>query len=478
MTSQAPVLTVLAVEPFERAFKNRMTFRFGNIVSTGGRQAVLRLLVRLADGREGWGYAAESIGGKWFDKRPELTDDQAADQLRRSLAMAADLYVASKPRTPFRFFADHYAEHVAACSAKGLLPLVASYGPALLDRAILDAVCRLEGVSFYGAMQANLPGMEAHAIIPDMAGFDFPRFLAELKPAPSMAARHTVGMVDPLVASDQAPADRVNDGLPETLEEVVAAYGQRYFKLKVGGDLKADIERLSKIASVLDRMTEPYFATIDGNEQYATAEAALELWHVIEATPALERLARSTLFVEQPIARQMALSTSVEPFTKAKPLIIDESDGEIDSFPRARTLGYDGVSSKACKGFYKSVINRARCEKWNAEGTARRYFMSAEDLTVHAGVSLQQDLALVNYIGLTHVERNGHHFVDGFCERPASEADAFLAAHSDLYHRHHGKVRLRIEQGMLRLASLDCVGFGHAPVPDFAQLTSMPVPRG
>ena len=111
-------------------------------------------------------------------------------------------------------------------------------------------------------------------------------------------------------------------------------------------------------------------------------------------------------------------------------MIIDESDGEIDSFPRARALGYDGVSSKACKGFYKSVINRARCEKWNAEGGTRRYFMSAEDLTVHAGVSLQQDLALVNYIGLTHVERNGHHFVDGFCERPDSEADAFLAAHT------------------------------------------------
>ncbi len=476
MTSQSPLLTVLAVEPFERAYNNRMTFRFGNITSTGGRQSVVRLRVRLADGREGWGYSSESIGGKWFDKRPELSDQQAADQLRRSLAMAGDLYMASKPRTPFGFFADHYAEHVAACGAKGLLPLVASYGPALLDRAILDAVCRLQGVSFYAAMQANLPGMQAHAIIPDMAGFDFGKFLASLKPATSMAARHTVGMVDPLVAADQKPEDRVNDGLPETLEEVAATYGQHYFKLKVGGDLKADIERLSKIASVLDRMAEPYFATIDGNEQYATAEAALELWHAIEATPALKRLAQSTLFVEQPIARQMALSTSVEPFTKAKPLIIDESDGEIDSFPRARALGYDGVSSKACKGFYKSIINRARCEKWNAEGTGRRYFMSAEDLTVHAGVSLQQDLALVNYIGLTHVERNGHHFVDGFCERPASEADAFLKAHPDLYHRHHGKVRLRIEQGMLQLDSLDCIGFGHAPVPDFTQLTAMPVP--
>ncbi len=476
MSNSAPKLTVLAVEAFERAYKNRMTFRFGNITSTGGRQAVIRLRIRLADGREGWGYSAESIGGKWFDKNPALSDEQAADQLRRSLALAIACYTASQSRTPFGFFADHYQQHVAACGKLGLLPLVASYGPALLDRAILDAVCRLENVSFYAAMQANLPGMQPHDIIPDLTGFNFDHFLAGLRPSASMAARHTVGMVDPLVAADQKREDRVNDGLPETLEEVVAAYGQRYFKLKVGGDLVADIERLSKISSVLDRMSEPYFATIDGNEQYATAAAALELWHAIEAAPALQRLRESTLFVEQPIMRQTALSTPVEAFTAAKPLIIDESDGEIDSFVRARALGYSGVSSKACKGFYKSVINRARCDLWNAEGGPRRYFMSAEDLTVHAGVSLQQDLALVNLLGLGHVERNGHHFVDGFCERPASEADAFLASHPDLYHRHEGKVRLRIESGMLALGSLDCVGFGHAPVPDFTQLSMMPKP--
>lgn len=172
--------------------------------------------------------------------------------------------------------------------------------------------------------------------------------------------------------------------------------------------------------------------------------------------------------------RQEALSTSVEPFTAVKPLIIDESDGEIDSFLCAKAMGYSGVSSKICKGFYKSIINRARCALWNAAGGPRRYFMSAEDLTVHAGVSLQQDLALVNFIGLTHVERNGHHFVDGFCERPASESDAFLKAHPDLYHRHGGKVRLHIQDGKLVIGSLDGIGFGAVPAPDFTQLQPMP----
>jgi len=32
-------------------------------------------------------------------------------------------------------------------------------------------------------------------------------------------------------------------------------------------------------------------------------------------------------------------------------------------------MGYCGVSPKTCKGLYKSILNRARCQQWNpAEG--------------------------------------------------------------------------------------------------------------
>ena len=36
--------------------------------------------------------------------------------------------------------------------------------------------------------------------------------------------------------------------------------------------------------------------------------------------------------------------------------------------PRRRALGYRGISSKSCKGIYKSVINATRAAKWSAEG--------------------------------------------------------------------------------------------------------------
>ena len=178
------------------------------------------------------------------------------------------------------------------------------------------------------------------------------------------------------------------------------------------------------------------------------------------------------LFIEQPIKRQNALACDVSALARDKPVIIDESDDSLEAFPRARALGYAGVSSKTCKGLYKSILNAARCRKWNSEGG--KLFMSAEDLTIQPGLALQQDLALVNLLGITHVERNGHHYVNGMAALPQSEQHAFLAAHPDLYESSHGATRVAIRNGMLAIGSLDCPGYASRVLPDFAAMRTMP----
>jgi hypothetical protein len=469
----APRLSVRSVELFESPYRLRLPFRFGVITVTEGRQAIARVRIRLEDGREAEGFAAEALGAKWFDKNPTLSDAQNLHQLRRALELTVAAYRAAPALTAFDLFAEHYRALQQAGAAQGLNPLVTSYGPALLDRAVLDALCRAHGVSFWQAMRSNLPGLRGHAIVPDLQGFDFAAFLQSLAPRDTLHVRHTVGLLDPIVAADQAAGTRVNDGLPETLEDVVAAYGNRYFKLKVSGQMEADLERLRRIAGVLDAQAQPYHATLDGNEQYEDAEAVDALWTRMAREPALARLCASTLLVEQPIKRQMALSQPVTPLARHKPVIIDESDGELDAFVRARDLGYTGVSSKACKGFYKSIVNLARCGVWNTQAGAQKYFMSAEDLTTQAGISVQQDLALVSLLGITHVERNAHHFIDGFNGRPVQEAEAYLHAHPDLYHRQDGHVRLHVAAGQLSLASLAGVGFGSGVTPVLADTETM-----
>ena len=468
----APRFTLVETQRLEWPFRLRMPFRFGVITVTHGRQAVIRARIRLEDGTEQWGIAAETLAAKWFDKDPALSDAQNEHQLRRALELAEDSTRAAGANTAFGHFADTYAAVTEAGLRERLNPLVASYGRALLDRAMLDALLKAKRVSFWTGMRANIGGMAPHAVMPDLAGFDFAAMLAGRQPLLRLHARHTVGLVDPITAADQS--ERVDDGLPETLEEVVATYRHRYWKLKVGGNVAADVERLSRIASVLDRLHGGYHASLDGNEQYEDAEGALALWRAMEAEPRLAKLCASILYIEQPVKRARALETGMSALAAARPVIIDESDGPLDAFVTGRGLGYAGVSSKACKGVWRSLVNLARCQAWNAAERRERYFMSAEDLTTLAGVCVQQDLALVALLGLPHVERNGHHFVDGFAGRPKAEAVHFMEAHPDLYADTAHGPRLAIRDGMLEMGSLDTPGLGATIEPDFAAMEGMP----
>jgi hypothetical protein len=472
--TDAPRLKLVNVERYERDVRLRLPFRFGVTTVTRATQAVIRATIALPDGRTETGAAAETLAAKWFDKNLALSDEQNLDQLRQSLEIAIELYKARGQETPFGLYAGAYREQQARGAALDLNPLVASYGPALLDRAIADALGGALARSFPEMVTRNFLGIRASDLTPDLAGFDIDAFLRGLRMAPSIEVRHTVGLVDPITAADQKPDERVEDGLPETLEEVVRHYRGRYYKLKVGGNVEADLDRLTRIAAVLDRELPEYRATLDGNEQYESVEGIAELWRRMREAPALTRLVASILFIEQPIKRQVALARSVAALADEKPLEIDESDGELSSFPTAIGLGYTGVSSKNCKGFYKSILNAARVAKLNAEAGRPRYFMSAEDLTTWAGVSVQQDLCLVSLLGLTHVERNGHHFIDGMSFAPDAEQQGFAAAHPDLYAKDKGPARLRIEEGRLSIGSLDCPGVAvNAPL-DFASMRPMP----
>ena len=90
---------------------------------------------------------------------------------------------------------------------------------------------------------------------------------------------------------------------------------------------------------------------------------------------------------------------------------------------------------------------------------------------------MQQDLALGALIGVTHAERNGHHYVDGFDNTPATEAQAFLTAHPDLYSRDGNIIQLSIHDGDLLTGSLTAPGFATSVHPDWAILAPLEQPK-
>ena len=463
-----------------RNLRTRLPFRYGVVTLTHFPLLHLAVEVEAADGRRGRGFAADNLPPKWFDKDPTKTfRDNVEDQLA-SIGAAHTAYLEAA-RTPRPVF-DSWLEAYPACRrqgrALGLKSLTASFGSSLFERALADAAGRLAGLDVVGMLRDNVLGLRPEAVHPELSLADVLAW-AGAPPPERIAVRHTVGLLDPIVAADVPAGGWLRDGLPQTLEECVERQGLRHFKLKVGGQLDADLDRLGRIAATLDRLIpEPYLVSLDGNEQYKSVEDFARLVDAMRRAPALSRLVPSTAFIEQPLDRAIALdpgaTQGLAELGRDIPVIIDESDGTLASFKQAIGLGYRGVSSKNCKGIVKSFLNRSLVERWNrGRPAAERLFMSAEDLTNVPVVPVQQDLATVRALGITHVERNGHHYVHGLRHCSPRERRDATRLHPDLYVGDETQAFLRIERGALAVASLAAPGYGIAFDPDLPSMTPL-----
>jgi hypothetical protein len=448
---------------FERAVAFARPFRFGAVVVEAAMQAFVRVEIEVEGKGRALGASAELLVPKWFDKRAQLSSAQTVDELKMSLAIARDLYLSAPGfDSAFGLHAQHSAAQIAACAKQDIPPLAAVFGPAEIDKAVLDALLRAAGINVFDGMARNIAGIDA-ALSSDLTSDDIARYLAGRQRVERVAVRHTVGLTDTIEGPGGVADPNENSGA-------------RYFKLKLGGDPTADAERLVRIGNALAALPYVYSVTVDANEQYADLAALGELVDRLDRDIALRPIASRLLYIEQPMPRGVTRQSPLSAL--GRDAIIDEADDSYDAFPAAKALGYRGISSKSCKGLYKSIINATRAAKWSADG--ENYFITSEDLTCQAGLAVQQDLALGALIGVTHAERNGHHYVDGFAATPAAEAESFMAAHPDLYERRSGKIRLAIHDGDLLTGSLTAPGFATGVHPLWSSLSPLeqPTPRG
>src|SRR5262249_4958474 len=163
---------------------------------------------------------------------------------------------------------------------KSFPPLLAGFGVSLVERAVLDAFCRATGVPFAEALRRNTPGIrlgEIHAELVDC----HPTELLPSRPLDTMILRHTVGLGDPLTNADIPPAEVLDDGLPQSLEACIRAYGLTHFKIKLCGDTERDMDRLQRIARVLEATAPRYVLTLDGNEQYHDVASFQTFWETL-----------------------------------------------------------------------------------------------------------------------------------------------------------------------------------------------------
>jgi hypothetical protein len=480
MSAEPIRLRVYDARFYLRNVRTRMTFRYGVAHLTGYPILHARVQTESGDGRRAEGVAADALPPKWFDKDPAKDYRENVGDLMDVALVARDAYLAlgQEPRTPFDLFREGLAAVMDYSDAEGLNHLTASFGSALFERAVADAASNAIGAPYHVLVRENLLGVDMAAVHPELAGVQ-PRDVVAATPMDTLWIRHTVGLADPILTADIAPAEVLDDGLCQSLEEYIARQGLRYFKVKVSGNLGADLSRLAAIAALLDaQVQEPYFVSLDGNEQYRTLDGFGALVAELQTRPRFRRFFGSILFIEQPLERGVALDETISgemaALSKTRPVILDESDSDLDSFKRAARLGYRGVSTKNCKGIYKSLMNFALARHLtNGATDGSQYFMSGEDLVNAPIVPLHQDLATLATLGIPHAERNGHHYLSGLRHLSEKERTACLRAHPRLYAARDGVPQLNVERGRIHMASLQVPGYGLGVPIDYESMTPL-----
>ncbi len=420
-----------------------MPFRYGIATMTELPHVVLALTFEI-DGRAATGIAADHLPPKWFTKDPARAPLDEIEDMLAVIRAAVNHARGVKAATVFGFWRELYAAQSAwakagiggGMGAKQVPPLLAHFGTSLVERALIDAFGRAHGVSLVTALQENLFGVELGALRPELAGTT-PRDWLPAKPAQSVIARHTVGLSDPLEDGDIAADERVSDGLPQALDACVRFYGLRHFKIKINGEAARDRDRLTRMAGILAKVCagSDWAFSLDGNESFKEVGVFADYARGLMAAPELKALWPRLLFIEQPWHRDVALSAAIGDLAKVwperPPIIIDESDAEPGSLPSALALGYAGTSHKNCKGIFKGVANACRLAQRRAAGESG--MLSGEDLSNVGPVALLQDLAVQAALGVTSVERNGHHYFKGLSAWPVAVQAHVLARHGDVY---------------------------------------------
>ena len=457
----------------------RMPFKSGIATLTLVPHLFIRLQLEV-DGIAATGIAADVLPPKWFTKDPATTmQHDIAEMLDVIRSACHQAKAIGQAATIFAFWQQLYTAQKRWAEARSELPayppLLWNFGVSLVERALIDAFCRAKGSTFHEAVTTNTLGVDLGTIHAELCGQTPATFLPQ-QPHATLTVRHTIGLVDPLTDAEIPADERIHDGLPQSFAACIRHYGLTHFKIKVGGDVEDDLARLARIIQLIEQaVPDEYAFTLDGNEQYKSMADFRHFWEQLTATfPAfIEQL----IFVEQPLHRAIALSNEVgdalEAWPDHPPMIIDESDGSLDSLPTAIALGYQGTSHKNCKGIFKGLANACLIAHRRQRQPARQFLLSGEDLTNIGPIALLQDLAVLATFGVDHAERNGHHYFAGLSIFPAAVQNQVLAQHGDLYTQQDDLVAVSIHNGQIALGSVVNAPFGVGFTLDVEQF--MPV---
>jgi L-alanine-DL-glutamate epimerase-like enolase superfamily enzyme len=445
-------IRVLEVETRFEPVEARTPLKFGAVVVPACTFFRCRTTVENRRGQRADGWGGIFIMDFWAYPTTAVPHPDKEECMRRVSQRYADLIASYQDFAhPIDIFCEH-EEALAAinretCAEMALVEPMPFLGALVsaspVDAALHDAFGNANGIDTYNGYTTEFMAHDlSHTLGPEFAG-KYPGDYLRDAYLPEIPIFHLVGGLDKLTQEELTDSDP-QDGLPNSLDEWVARDGVFCLKVKLrGNDLEWDVDRTVRVYEIgkeqLTRRGEDRLhMSADTNEQCESPDYIVEYLHKLhERCPAAFG---AVLYVEQPTERDLtAHRWDMRPIAALKPVIIDESLVDFESFELAIELGWSGIALKTCKCQSADML-------FVPKAAQRGMPYTVQDLT-------NPSLALIHSVGLgarTHtmmgVEANSRQFF------PFATPEAERRVHPDIF---------TVQNGVAKTSSLRGTGLGY-----------------
>ncbi len=391
-------IRIKAIETDYRYEKARTPLKFGAVVVEAVTYCTVKATVEDGRGDVAHGYGGIFLMDFWGWPDPSLPHEAKAAAMQQLTERYCDLVRsygdAAHPVEIFYDLEDDLRQaNLDVCAERDLSPAQPFLGALVcaspVDAALHDAFGVVNGIDTYNGYGPEFMCDLSRWLGPDFTGKYVADYLREAY-LPEIPIFHLVGGLDKLTEAEVDDSDP-QDGLPNSLEAWIRRDGMYCLKVKLrGNDLDWDIARTLAVHDIgrreLDKLgMKQLHLTADTNEQCETPDYIIEMLHRIhERSPeCYDRI----LYIEQPTERDLtAQRHDMRELARLKPVIVDESLTDLESFELAMELGWSGIALKSCKCQSSDMIMAAQAGDLGID-------YSVQDLT-------NPSLALIHSVGL------------------------------------------------------------------------------
>ncbi len=394
----------------------RTPLKFGGRVVDKCKIMNVQVVLETRDRRKATGLGSMPVAPVWAWPSGQVTPDQAekamCDFAEQVLKLTDSLDENAHPVDLIYLISAEYNHLGKVVSHENRLPepmptLAQLVSASPLDAALHDGFGKLVGLNSYNALSKEFMNHDLGHYLDDQFAGEYLDKYTLRKPQAKMPLYHLIGALDPLTEAEVTTP--INDNLPVTLGQWIAADGLTHLKIKLNGDdLDWDVSRVLSVEKVAaeaqaKRGCEKWFYSVDFNEKCANVDYVLTfLKKIQEASPAAyDRIQ----YIEQPTHRDLQAhpDNKMHKAAELKPVVIDESLVDYESLLLARELGYSGVALKACKGHTEALFAAAAAQKFGM-------FLCVQDLTC-PGRSFLHSASLASRIpGVAAIEGNSRQY--------------------------------------------------------------------